>query len=217
MKTVVTSLKGNRIQIHNSFINGNNRFAIRATSPSINTATVLEETEPGTFISYDRKARVRFAPDSAEIGALREQATADAAATRQRRRDEAAVRHAVDVEEEQRLGKLLEWANGRSFGIMNIGAATVAESWLEAELKQRGIEIKCDWDAYYSKSARVPAAICDEIVQHYQAAVARQNAKPRAFSLGAQLWEPCERCGSEPSYDQPSGHLCDSCARKYDR
>jgi len=31
-------------------------------------------------------------------------------------------------------------------------------------------------------------------------------------SLGAQLWEPCERCGNEPSYAQPGGHLCAKCA-----
>ena len=32
-------------------------------------------------------------------------------------------------------------------------------------------------------------------------------------SLGAQLWEPCERCGAEPSYAQPGGHLCAQCAQ----
>jgi hypothetical protein len=26
-------------------------------------------------------------------------------------------------------------------------------------------------------------------------------------SLGAQLWEPCCKCGAEPSYAQPGGHL----------
>jgi hypothetical protein len=30
--------------------------------------------------------------------------------------------------------------------------------------------------------------------------------------LGSQLWEECERCGTEPSYDQPGGHLCARCA-----
>lgn len=32
-------------------------------------------------------------------------------------------------------------------------------------------------------------------------------------SLGAQLWEPCKRCGTEPSYAQPGGHLCAKCAQ----
>lgn len=27
-----------------------------------------------------------------------------------------------------------------------------------------------------------------------------------------QLWEPCERCGKEPSYVTPRGHLCERCA-----
>ena len=30
--------------------------------------------------------------------------------------------------------------------------------------------------------------------------------------LGTQLWEPCERCGDEPSYMQQTGHLCVACA-----
>jgi hypothetical protein len=27
-----------------------------------------------------------------------------------------------------------------------------------------------------------------------------------------QLWEPCERCGREPSYVTSRGHLCGNCA-----
>lgn len=34
----------------------------------------------------------------------------------------------------------------------------------------------------------------------------------RASGLGGQLWEPCDRCGSEPSYMQSGGHLCAKCA-----
>ena len=34
-----------------------------------------------------------------------------------------------------------------------------------------------------------------------------------AVSLGAQLWEPCRKCGAEPSYAQPGGHLCARCAQ----
>lgn len=33
-------------------------------------------------------------------------------------------------------------------------------------------------------------------------------------SFGAQLWEPCEKCGTEPSYSHPTGHLCALCAQK---
>lgn len=36
--------------------------------------------------------------------------------------------------------------------------------------------------------------------------------EPGTVSLGAQLWEPCDRCGAEPSYEQPGGHLCRRCA-----
>jgi hypothetical protein len=35
-------------------------------------------------------------------------------------------------------------------------------------------------------------------------------------NLGAQLWEPCQRCGQEPSYAQANGHFCATCAAKHD-
>lgn len=34
-----------------------------------------------------------------------------------------------------------------------------------------------------------------------------------SVKLGGQLWEECERCGAEPSYMQPGGHLCARCAQ----
>ena len=38
------------------------------------------------------------------------------------------------------------------------------------------------------------------------------SEKRETRSLGrTQLWEPCERCGSEPSYLTARGHLCESC------
>lgn len=33
----------------------------------------------------------------------------------------------------------------------------------------------------------------------------------RGPSLGAQLWEECDRCSAEPSYARPNGHLCARC------
>ncbi len=40
-----------------------------------------------------------------------------------------------------------------------------------------------------------------------------KTAPSRTASLGAQLWEPCERCGAEPSYARANGHLCAECIR----
>jgi|SRR6516164_5075565 len=40
---------------------------------------------------------------------------------------------------------------------------------------------------------------------------ARQEAAPIPVPIRLQLWEPCERCGSEPSYITFSGHLCKNC------
>lgn len=31
--------------------------------------------------------------------------------------------------------------------------------------------------------------------------------------MNTQLWEPCERCGNEPSYATARGHLCRNCIR----
>lgn len=49
---------------------------------------------------------------------------------------------------------------------------------------------------------------------------ARQKARPKKPRRGAgkwpgsgQLWEPCERCGEEPSYMTGEGHLCMRCAQ----
>ena len=46
------------------------------------------------------------------------------------------------------------------------------------------------------------------------APVRMELADAGAVSLGAQLWEPCGKCGAEPSYAQPTGHLCARCAAK---
>ena len=34
---------------------------------------------------------------------------------------------------------------------------------------------------------------------------------PSRVTVTTQLWEPCEKCGSEPSYQTASGHLCENC------
>jgi hypothetical protein len=38
------------------------------------------------------------------------------------------------------------------------------------------------------------------------------KAAPEPAAIGRiQLWEDCERCGQQPSYITPTGHLCDRC------
>jgi hypothetical protein len=36
-------------------------------------------------------------------------------------------------------------------------------------------------------------------------------AAKKQHDLGTQLWEPCDRCGTEPSYARANGHLCKNC------
>ena len=38
------------------------------------------------------------------------------------------------------------------------------------------------------------------------------QATARRMTLTVQLWEPCEKCGAEPSCLTPCGHLCERCA-----
>lgn len=56
-------------------------------------------------------------------------------------------------------------------------------------------------------------SVPDENAEAAQKLVAGAPAKNRV-RLGAQLWEQCERCGAEPSYSQPGGHLCARCAQR---
>jgi len=37
------------------------------------------------------------------------------------------------------------------------------------------------------------------------------SAQKTDGGMGEQLWEPCQRCGSEPSYARGNGHLCAAC------
>lgn len=46
-----------------------------------------------------------------------------------------------------------------------------------------------------------------------EAANRRQDLTP-INEFRTQLWEPCERCGREPSYITMRGHLCPNCIGK---
>ena len=61
-------------------------------------------------------------------------------------------------------------------------------------------------------------AALEAIREAYRAArgnIVRQEIRHEAqTSSPTQLWEPCERCGQEPSYITVRGNLCQSCAGK---
>ena len=99
------------------------------------------------------------------------------------------------AEEEARLGVLLQWGTGRTNGLTKINGVELPERFLEAQLKARGISIDTDWDRYFTHNARVPKAVCDKIAA---AALAQPKPESKRPALTVQLWEPCERCGTEP-------------------
>jgi hypothetical protein len=64
-------------------------------------------------------------------------------------------------------------------------------------------------DAYYKLQdlARKPA-------ERYRREQKKMSFPHRSGDERSQLWEPCERCGNEPSYATFHGHLCEKCMKK---
>jgi len=59
---------------------------------------------------------------------------------------------------------------------------------------------------HYSGNSCLP---CQEAIR--AAINAERSTLPTSAPRPPQLWEPCERCGREPSYLVASGHLCQRC------
>ena len=60
----------------------------------------------------------------------------------------------------------------------------------------------------------IPAEVLAQIKIRYNLVSNRPAEKSSAdqeAGLGPQLWESCQRCGSEPSYARRNGHLCRAC------
>ena len=90
---------------------------------------------------------------------------------------------------------------------------------IEAELNLAGIRWTTDWDRHKPHHATLSRTQWfDEIKPLIDTALAIENSRIDAAikqksspSKYAQLWEPCEKCSAEPSYQTPRGHLCENC------
>lgn len=78
-----------------------------------------------------------------------------------------------------------------------------------SRLQKAGFEIT--GDSFHGNSGHdVP----DEFIQQLHNSVDEFNQQANAAvnnPTRTQLWEPCEKCGTEPSYQTPTGQLCQSC------
>jgi hypothetical protein len=209
----ITTLKGTPIPVTDWFINGNGVFVLHATTPRCGRVTALE-VSPGVFRDFDGRPLFKVAPEA--LNDLR----ADAHAFVERRRSQAAAREqerqAALEEEERLIGRHLKWGSGHNFGRTEISGVEISDSFIQSEIRKRGIAIATDWDAAFTKSARVPLAAVAEIVAEWKKRDQRDqatSAMDKATELSCQLWEPCQSCGSEPSYMTANGHLCARCAK----
>ena len=203
---VLTTLSGNQVSVLEGYINGNGRLTLRAITPTHGKITA-EEIEPGVFKGTVCKGGFKVLP--AAVAELRAAALAAAAQAREASEQAFIVALARQATEEAQLGVLLQWGTGGTSDRTKVNGTELSEAFLEAQLKARGIAIKTDWECYFTRTARVPKAVCDEIVA---AALAQPKPEPKRPALTVQLWEPCEVCRAQPSYSTPRGHLCERCA-----
>jgi len=128
------------------------------------------------------------------------------------------------AEKRQRVEALrtsIATATGHGLKTINevIAAGIPAEAWSEADVMRLSYGIRyfsCSFDGsitpeaaqkWYSQASLL-AGVADMIENERHTA---PPAQPPAPSSRVQLWEPCEKCGTEPSYMTPRGHLCSKC------
>ena len=109
-----------------------------------------------------------------------------------------------------KLGKLLwygesVWVNG------------VADRRLDRRTVARRMEtlgLVTTGDTFHGSAAVVPDEVIESVRQEFAEVVTRVDRAMNAAPARVQLWEPCEQCGVEPSYQTASGHLCAIHAKK---
>lgn len=119
---------------------------------------------------------------------------------------------------ELELAKRAEWSKketrtvyafvGSSAGFA--GENIVRRQTLRDVLRERGHQMVEDTHYTRATLARGEADAVERIVSDRMEAW--RNSLQKGMNAGnTQLWEPCERCGAEPSYMTPHGHLCKDC------
>ena len=98
-------------------------------------------------------------------------------------------------------------------GPHKVDNAEEAAAFWNAHKNDRNSLLRDPYNGCYWTTAEARA----EFVKHAAAApVEKPAASPPADVIAhrygyTQLWEPCDKCGAEPSYQTATGHLCKNC------
>jgi hypothetical protein len=122
------------------------------------------------------------------------------------------IRNQLTSEIESRETIKIQWGGNAGF----MGEEFRRGKLIEAHLTLAGIKWTTDWDCHQPHSATLPRAEWKKIETEIQSELDRQNnqieyAINNPQPAATQLWEPCEKCGAEPSYQTANGHLCRAC------
>lgn len=123
------------------------------------------------------------------------------------------IRAALTAEIGARPEIKIEWGGPAGFA----SEETRRGKLIEAELTLAGIKWKTDWDLRCPHTATLPRAQWLEIEASVKSSLDHENRRieaavnNRRSALNVQLWEPCDKCGAEPSYHTATGLLCENC------
>ena len=108
---------------------------------------------------------------------------------------------------------------GHGKGPYKVDAAQEAADFWNAHKDDRGSMLRDPYNGHYWGTAEARA----EFVRHAAVAPVAKTAVAPAVVVPAQpkrgytqLWEPCDKCGAEPSYQTASVHLCADCGGSND-
>lgn len=124
----------------------------------------------------------------------------------------AQIRQQLSEQTEARETIEIEWGGPAGF----MGEERRRGRLIESHLTLAGITWSTDWDLRQPHRATLPRAQWKTIEAEIQAEIDRQNSRiehtvNNPERGNPQLWEPCEKCGCEPSYQTAKGHLCAGC------
>lgn len=125
---------------------------------------------------------------------------------------EVEIRQQLTAEIESRENIKIQWGGDAGF----MGEESRRGKLIEAHLTLAGIKWNTDWECHKPHQATLPRADWKKIEAEIQSELDRQNnriehAINNPQPATTQIWEPCEKCGAELSYQTANGHLCRDC------
>lgn len=106
---------------------------------------------------------------------------------------------------------------GHGKGPYKVDNAQAAAAFWNTHKNERGSLLRDPYNGCYWMTAEAREKFMAAL-QPTSAPVANTSAvtvpptvTPSRVMSVTQLWEPCDKCGAEPSYQTASGHLCKNC------